>query len=310
LRKVVFILALALALSFFDRVTAAPARPHVVVVMAEAAEAYEVALRGLREVLSREVDLDIQRIRPDDPAEGARIHALKPEVLVPMGSQATSWSLTQTRGIPIVFAMVLNPVSSGFIDSMNRPGKDITGASLDIPLAIQFRVLRELLHAQRVAVLFDPEHSGPVVESALQAARQEGIRLVPIAVPSPKALDPALQKVDRSFDALWSVADPTVLFSRRAVERMLVHSIRHQLPFMGLSEPYVRAGALLALSSSYETNGRDAGSLVLRVLAGESPEKIPISVPVDVEVVFNPRTATQLDLELASTPQLRLRAAD
>ena len=309
MRKVVFILALALALSFFGRVTVAGARPRVVVVMSETAEAYEVALGGLREVLSQEVDLDVERIQPDDPTESARIHALKPDVLVPMGSQATSWSLAQTQGIPIVFAMVLNPVSSGFINSMTRPGKNITGASLDIPLAIQFRVLRELLDAKRVAVLFNPEHSGPVVESAVHAASQQGIQLVPISVPSPKALDPALQKVNRSFDALWSVADPTVLFSRRAVERMLLHSIRQRVPFMGLSEPYVRAGALLALSSPYEANGQDAGRLVLRVLSGELPEEIPISAPVDVEVVFNPRTAMQLDLDLVSTPALRIRAA-
>ncbi len=87
-----------------------------------------------------------------------------------------------------------------------------------------------------------------------------------------------------------------------------MHTIRERIPFMGLSETYVRAGALLALTSSYKENGRQGGALVLRVLEGESPAKIPISVPDKLEVVFNPLTAERLKLKLSSSTNLKLRS--
>ena len=107
--------------------------------------------------------------------------------------------------------MVLNPVSSGLVSSMRRPGGRVTGASLDIPPQLHFRALREIVKAERVAVLFNPEKTGPVVREAKAAARREGIELVPIPVSGPAELDRALERVDDSFDALWSVADVSVL---------------------------------------------------------------------------------------------------
>ncbi len=282
-------------------------RPRVVVIETHRAEPYAAAFKGLSGVVSRHVDLRVRRIAPDDPEEGERIRVMKADLIVPIGSQATSWSLAHTDRVPIVFVMVLNPVSSGLIPSMRSPGARITGASLDIPPAIQFRTLRKLVQAQRVAVLFNREETGKVVDSARRVAKREGIDLVPIHVPSAKHLSGALEQVDRSFDALWSVADRTVL-AHGAGERILLHTIRQGIPFMGLSETYVRAGALLALATSYKENGRQAGELVLRVLRGESPMKMPITVPDKVEVVFNPLTAKRLNLKLSSSAGLKLRS--
>jgi putative ABC transport system substrate-binding protein len=224
---------------------------------------------------------------------------------VPLGSQATAWALQQTRDVPIVFAMVLNPVASGLVESMERPGGRVTGASLDIPLGLHFRTLREVVGARRVAVLFNPRETGGVVQAAARFAREEGVELVPIEVASARDLESALRRVDHSFDALWSVADRTV-FSQGAVERVLLHTFERRIPFMGLSEQYVRAGALLALSTSYDENGRKAGQLVQRVLSGSRAGGLSVAVPERVEVVFNPRTAKRLELEVPESQLARM----
>ena len=282
-------------------------RARVIAIQTHVAEPYGAAFDGLSEVVGPRADLRVERVDHRDPKEAERIRALNPDLIVPIGSQATSWALAHTENVPIVFMMVLNPVSSGLVPSMQSPGARITGASLDIPSSVQLRTLKDLVKARRIAVLFNRERTGKVVAEARKAAKRQGIDLIPIHVTSPKKLNEALEQVDRTFDALWSVADQTVL-AHGAGERILVHAIRHGIPFMGLSETYVRAGALLALVSSYKDNGRQAGALVLRVLRGESPSKIPVSVPDKLEVVFNPLTAKRLNLKLSSNAKLKLRS--
>ena len=280
--------------------------PQVAIIRTQNARPYEAALEALRVGLKRHADLHFEMVDRDDPDEGTRIMALDPDVLVTVGSQATSWSLGNTRDVPVVFAMVLNPVSSGLVKSMQRPGDRITGASLDVPPDAHFRTLRELIGARRIAVLYNPEETGPVIESARQAALRQEVELVPIGVASPKQLNQALGQVDSSYDALWSVADRTIL-SHGTVEHVLIHTIRARIPFMGLSEPYVRAGALLALSTSYHENGRQAAELVRRILGGESPADLAITIPTDLEVVFNELTAKRIGMKLPSQGTLPMR---
>ena len=282
-------------------------RPRVIALMTRSAGPYGSALDGLREGLAPHAELDVQKIDPEDVRDAERIRMLAPELLVTVGSQATSWAIDQTERVPIVFLMVLNPVSSGLVPSMKKPGGRVTGASLDIPPAVQFRVLRELLGVERVAVLFNRQETGQVVDFAQRVAERGGIELVPIPVMQPKDLSDALRQVDDSFDALWSVADRTVI-AHGAGEKILLHTLRERIPFMGISEFYVRAGALLALATSYEENGRQAAELALRILRGESPRGLAVSVPSDIEVVFNPLTAERLELTLSSTSGLKLRA--
>ncbi len=172
-------------------------RARVIAIQTHTADPYRAAFDGLSEVVGPRVDLRVEKVDHRDPQEAERIRALKPDVIVPIGSQATSWSLAHTEQVPIVFVMVLNPVSSGLVESMRRPGPRITGASLDIPLSIQLRTLKQLVKAQRVAVLFNRELTGKVVAEARRAAQREGIDLVPIHVSSPKELNRALEQVDQ-----------------------------------------------------------------------------------------------------------------
>ncbi|MFQ5514066.1 MAG: ABC transporter substrate-binding protein [Myxococcota bacterium] len=297
------ILALAIAPS---GASAAEPLPHIVVLTTQTARPYELALDAIRTELEDKTTLTIEALNPDRAGEAERITKLAPDLLLTVGSQATIWAGETGSDVPIVFAMVLNPVSSGLVESMARPGGRITGASLDVPLAVQFSTLRALVGAERVAVLYDPKETDLVIRAARRIAERQGIELVPIRVEGPAELDEALTQLDDSLDALWSVADRTI-FAHGAVERVLLQTLHERLPFMGLSEPYVRAGALFALTTSFEENGRHAAVLVERVLAGEPPAKIAIAVPEQVEIVFNPLTAERIGFERSSATGLALR---
>jgi putative ABC transport system substrate-binding protein len=281
-------------------------RPRVVALRAMKAQPYEVSLEALRRRIGGSVDLMVEDVERGSDTDADRIAALNPDAIVAIGTQATAWARDSIPDVPIVFAMVLNPVSGGLVESMQEPGGRITGAALDIPPQQQLETLHKLLGARRIAVLYNPAVTGLLVEEAREAAERAGLELVAIEVTDPRHLEAALSQLDDSIDALWSVADRTVL-SRGVLEQVLLHTIRESVPFMGLSAQYVRAGALLALDTSYEENGRLAGELLERVLAGEAPGALPIAVPREIDVVFNPRTAERLDIELVNPTSLALR---
>lgn len=238
-------------------------------------------------------DLSLQRAQE-------RIAEADPSVLLTLGSQSTRWALDHTSDVPIVFAMVLQPVESGFVRSFSRPGGRVTGAALDVRPAVQLKTLRDLLGAKRIGVLYDPEQTGRLVDRAGGAARRMGIELVAVVVSETGALHGALERLTGSVDALWSVPDRTV-FGQGGVQQVLLHTLEHEIPFMGLSEQYVRAGALLALSTSLEENGRQAALRIERILASEEPSQIPVARPESLELVFNEYVAERLGVALPSS---------
>ena len=286
-----------------------PVRPRVVVVKTISLEPFEVALGELVRSLEPDMDVRVLSLAPDEPESLETLRSQAADVIVPIGTQATGWVAAGTEATPIVFSMVLDPVSGGLMPSLGKPGGRITGAVLDIPIATQFRTMRKLLNVERVAVLFNPERSGHIVEAGRREARRLGIELVPLEINSRSEFRAALQRVDASFDALWSVPD-TFVFSRRLAQEILLHTIRERIPLIGFSEQHVRAGALYSLVSSYREHGQQTARLVRQVLEGKSPGELALMRPRQLEVVFNTRTAENLRVRLTrSSYQLGLRPA-
>jgi putative ABC transport system substrate-binding protein len=272
----------------------AAAATDVLILESSTARPYQAARESLLRALPKDLRVDQLLLDSEEPARDAeRVGALGARVLVTLGTQATDWALTYTRVTPIVFAMVLHPVQSNFVRSFHAPGDRITGAALDIPPEVQLRTLREVLGVRRVGVLYDPAETGMLIEAARKAARRSGTELVAVPVSEPGKLEEALEKLNGRVEALWSVPDRTV-FGRGAVEKVLLYTLREKIPFMGLSEQYVRAGALLALTVSYTENGRQAAGQVQEILDGKQAPTLPVARPQSIEVVFNAHIAHRL----------------
>jgi putative ABC transport system substrate-binding protein len=304
---------LLLALLLFGGLVPGPARSQstdVLTLETENLGPYRTAHEAFEDSLADGYRVNRLSLDLDHPEEDARrVVETGARVLVALGSRATTWALENTETTPVVFSMVLHPVQSGFIRSFESPGGRVTGAALDIPPRSHLRVLRDALGARRVAVLYDPSETGSLVDAARKEARPLGMQIVAIPVRDLGSLPQALSKVDSSVDALWSVPDPTV-FSRAGAKKVLLHTLDRQIPFMGLSEHYVRAGALLAVAASYEENGRQVADRVTRILRGESPGRIPVARPEGVEVVYNPNTAHRLGLDDRSPSLVGFRRVD
>jgi len=284
------------------------AQHSVVVIKSLEAKPYEEAFLGFKETL---VD---KGFRPSfreyaysgSQNDGANILAdlstHKPALVVTLGSAATTLLHRQVRDVPIVFCMVLNPVASGFVQSMQSTQNNLTGASLDIPTKIQFETLKAVVpHVKTVGVLYNPRETGEVVEPAVQAAAELGLALIASPVASNDRLPAAVEGLQTRVDALWSVADSTVFASDRSIEFLLRQTLQHKIPFMGLSPAFVKAGALLALSVDYHDVGRQCGEQASLVLSGRAPASLPVTTPRRVTLYLNMNVARAIGVDIPAS---------
>jgi putative ABC transport system substrate-binding protein len=207
-----------------------------------------------------------------------------------------------TRTIPIVMVLPTDPILSGFITSLARPGGNLTGLTLDISPDIHGKRL-ELLKAafpsiSRVAVLGNPAFPGrqPYSKAIGDAAGAVGVTLQSIDVRKPEDLEAALQSLMRDRpEALFVVSDPLV-YSRR--EQVVEVAARLRLPAMYGALDWVDAGGLMAYGANRADLMRRAATYVDKILKGTKPADLPVEQPTKFEFVINLKTAKALGLTI------------
>lgn len=225
------------------------------------------------------------------------VRALKPAIIVTVGSGATQIAKDNFVGLPIIFSAVKYPVISGFAQSVDHPGGNMTGASLDIPVEIQFRYLGQIIpKLKRVGVLYTT-NTAKLIAPARVIANNMGIDLVAIEIASQRDLPRALDSLAACTQALWSVADQN-LFDPQTTKFILLNSLRMGLPFMGFSRHVVESGALFALDFDYKAIGRQAGQIAVEVLQGANPGAIPVSTPDIIWFHYNENTAKRVGISM------------
>jgi putative ABC transport system substrate-binding protein len=225
------------------------------------------------------------------------VRSLEPDIVLAVGSAATQIAKDSFDDISIVFSAVKYPVISGFVDSIERPGKKITGASLDIPVDLQFRYFRQIIpNLSRIGVLYT-SNTAKLIPPARVIAAEMGLELVPLEITSPRDLPQALDSLAKCSDGLWSVADQN-LFDPQSTKYILLNSLRRGLPFMGFSRHVVQSGALFALDFDYKAIGRQAGRIAAEVLGGADPGRIPVTAPDIIWFHYNEKTARHVQVEV------------
>jgi putative tryptophan/tyrosine transport system substrate-binding protein len=306
IRRVVnFAVSLFVSLvTLLPSVTYSQARELIAVIKAREAEPYEVALKSLRRTLKEKgVDAQIEEFFLGDEAQGkdervTEIRRKNPQLIVTLGSAATERVAKLVKDTPVLFCMALNPMASGFVRSMSTSGNNLAGASLDISPQVQFEAIRSLIpNAKKIGVIYNPQETEGVIQQARRAAKEMGLELVAVPISSGDKVPDALRALDKSVDALWSVADGTT-FTSASAEFIFLHTLRNKLPFMGLSPAFVKAGALLALAIDYQEVGAQCGGLATKLLSGESPASLPITTPQKLVLYVNLKTAETIGLKI------------
>jgi putative ABC transport system substrate-binding protein len=225
------------------------------------------------------------------------INRIHPVLILTVGTVATDMAKREFPSIPIIFSSVIHPELSGFVETNKQPNANITGASLDIPVDIQFKYFKKIVpNLKRIGVLYTPETEN-LIAQAKEAARAEGIELVPVTVHENKDLPSALDSVSAHVDGIWSVPDPQ-LFTPQSTRYILLNTIRRSIPFMGFSRNVVESGALFALDFDYKAVGMQAGRIVNQVLGGQNPGRIEVSSVDVIWFHYNEKTAKLINVAI------------
>ena len=276
--------------------------------------AFRKELEYLGWVESRDLAVDIRWATGDrEPIErfAKEIVAAQPELIVASTTTATAALLRQTHTIPIVFALVSDPVGSGFVASFPHPGGNITGFTTMEPTMAEKWL--ELLKAidprlRRVAFLFNPP-SAPYIDFYLNpfkaAARLLAVEAIAAPVHDVSDLEAAVAAQAREpNDGLLVWSDAFMAGHRSEITSLLA---RYRLPAISPFRSFIEAGCVASYGSDSVDNFRRSASYADRILKGEKPSELPVQSPVKFELAVNLKTAKALGL---TVPQSLLARAD
>ena len=209
-----------------------------------------------------------------------------------------------TKTIPIVFVIGVDPVTSGLVASLNRPGGNITGVSLfsgELE-AKRLEMLHELIPAAaEIAMLVNPNFPGSDTQlgDAQKAARTLGLQLHVLSASNERDFDTAFATlVQRRAGALVVGADAFFLGQR---DQIVALAARYAVPTIYAQREYAAAGGLMSYGTTLADAFRQQGIYVGRILKGEKPADLPVQQSTKVELVINLKTAKALGLELPAT---------
>jgi putative ABC transport system substrate-binding protein len=271
-------------------------------------EAFRQGLRDLGYVEGRNVVIEyrdsegkLERL----PALAAELVALKVDVIVAAASNHFALAAKQaTRTIPIVFAAASDPVASGLVTSLARPGGNVTGAAV-ITSELVGKRLELLTQAvpgvSRVAVLWLPGALGERTEKEMLkdadvAARALGVRLQFVEVRGPADFDRAFSDMTRARAGALTVL-PSNMFLREH-GRLVDLAAKYRLPAVYTVKEYVDAGGLMSYGPNVADLFRRAATYVDKILKGAKPSDLPVEQPTKFELVINLKTARTLALTI------------
>ena len=240
----------------------------------------------------------------------AELVALAPDVILAVGG-ATGPVLQATRTVPIVFTVTSDPVGSGFVDSLSRPGRNATGFMLfEYSLSAKWvELLKQIAPAvTRAAVLRDPELTSGIGQFAViqSVAPSVGVEVSPINLGADaNEIERAVTAFARAANGgLIVAAAPLSLFHR---DLIITLAARHKMPAVYFDRVFVLGGGLISYGPDLIDQFRRAATYVDRILTGEKPADMPVQAPTKYELVINLKTAKALGL---TVPQSLLAGAD
>jgi putative ABC transport system substrate-binding protein len=279
-------------------------------------EAFRQGLRDLGYVEGRNVvieDRDAEGKFERLPALAAELVALKVDVIVAPNTAAALAAQQATKTIPIVFAVAADPVTSGLVTSLARPGGNVTGSSILAPELVGKRL--ELLTqavpgVSRVAVLWQPGGAGEgtekdMLKGAEVAASALGVRLQFVEARGPADVDRAFSEMTRARAGALTVLPSAMFGSQR--RRLVDLAAKNRLPAVYTSREFVDAGGLMAFGPNQADLYRGAATYVDKILKGAKPGDLPVEQPTTFELVINLKAAKAVGLTI---PQSVLARAD
>jgi putative ABC transport system substrate-binding protein len=238
----------------------------------------------------------------------AELVRLKVDVIVTVGAAALA-AKQATSVIPIVFAVSTDPIGSGLVSSLARPGGNVTGSSLEATdlAGKRLELLREVApNLRRLAIIANASYPATVheMQEVEAAARALGVEAATFEIKRAEDISPAFDALKGRADALYVVSDPLTSGNRARISTLALSA---RLPTMHGFRELVEAGGLISYGPNLPDLWRRAADFVDKILRGTKPGDIPVEQPTKFELVINLTTAKALGLTI---PESFLSRAD
>jgi putative ABC transport system substrate-binding protein len=240
------------------------------------------------------------------PALAADLVHRKVAVIITQGTPAALAAKQATTTIPVVMAIVGNPVETGIVSSLARPGGNITASSFFYAelSAKRLEIMKELMpRLARAGVLLNPNNPAmpSIMRAMTQTAKLVNVTLQPVDVRDLHELEPAFERARSQLDAVAVVEDGLFVANRRRIAEL---AIKNRLPSVGFRE-YCEAGGLAAYGVDFLHIWRGAGAIVDKILKGRKPADLPIEQATRFELILNLKTAKTLDFNVPAVMSAR-----
>ena len=269
--------------------------------------AFHQALALLGWTIGRNVRIDTRWATPnaaDIRRHAAELAALAPDVVLVHGASAVRAMLQATRTVPIVFPVASDPVGAGFVDSLARPGGNVTGfMSFEYSLAgKRLELLKQFAPGvKRAAVLRDPTQGGGTSEFAVIQAMAPSLRVEvnPLNMRDAAEIERAVTAFARSPNGGLIVTASGAATLHH--DLIITLAARHKLPAVYTDRSFAAAGGLISYGPDYIDQFQKAAGYVDRILKGEKPADLPVQAPTKYELAINLKTAKALGLTVPPT---------
>jgi len=268
----------------------------------------ELFLRRLRELGYVEgKNITIEYRSADDKLDrltalAGELVRLNIDVLVTSTTPAAIAAKNATETIPIVFMLLAaDPVEAGLINSLARPGRNITGLT-NVAAELggkRLELLKETIpKLTRVALLWDPQNSGSVQawKESQSPARQLGLQLHSMEVSSADKFEAAFKDATKAGSSALAVTPMILATSNR--KRIVELAAETRLPAIYARKEFVESGGLMSYSTDLDDHYRRAAMYVAKILQGAKPADLPVEQPTKFELVINLKTAKQISLTI------------
>jgi putative ABC transport system substrate-binding protein len=278
----------------------------------ERVAAFSQRLRELGWIENRTVAIEYRWTegRPESVAEiAAEFVRLKVNAIVTGGTPAILAAKRATSVVPIVFVGAGDPVSTGLIATLARPGGNLTGLSSQSNDTVgkRLELLRELVPSlRRLAIMYNVGNPASVLEmrEVQTAARALGLQVATLEIRRAADINTAFEELKAGADALYVPPDPLVVANRRRTNTLALGA---RLPTMYSFREYVEAAGLMAYGANIADLFRRSADYVDKILRGAKPADLPVEQPTKFDLIINLTTAKALGL---TVPPLLLTRAD
>jgi len=276
-------------------------------------QAFEQELKKFGWMIGRNVQIETRWATASDAEirrNAAELVALKPDVILAHGSSTVGPMQQATRTIPIVFPVAGDPVAAGFVESLARPGGNITGFALfEYSIGAKWlELLKQIVPRLTQAAVLQQTGLPAVLGQfgAIQSAAPSlGVEVKPMNVHDAASIETGVATFARGSNGGMIVTAGAL--PQRHRDLIIALAARHKLPTVYFERSFVSAGGLVSYGANETDQYRRAAGYVDRILRGEKPADLPVQAPTKYELVINLKTAKALGLDV---PQTLLATAD